>query len=355
MQDTTLRTRKSMALISLVLLFATVFFASLFAAMDTVIPGMEQASPAQKKAIQDQRARDSIRQQEEMGRQRLQMRMQYKSRLVEGLRIEAVARKNAIERESELEKLAIQESHNRSSKALRFIFCMGMLSTGAFLFRHRISSLGCPVALQEWFSSMGPQPDKPAKRAPRLERMPPVQGPSSTAVQSAACVSQASDSNTPDSSTQTGRPVSEVPPDPLSHLPPGIPDELRALFLDKTGPVDMQALLACANGDAQHMHEMALLYLEQTRMRIDEIKAALTEGSRSKAVGWVKMGASVSEFCGMKSIGMAFEKLQNLIQTHATADALASVDSVSAECDQVRSYLQTHLSSMEKSDPPTTR
>jgi ubiquitin len=342
-----------MLLISLALLFTTVLFTGLFAAMDTVIPGMDQASAAQKKAIQDQRARDSVRQQEEMGRQRFQMRMQYKSRLVEGMRIEAVARKNAIEREGELEELAIQESHKHAGRALRFIFCMGMLSTGAFLFRHQISSLDWLVALQDWFSSVGPQPESPARRAARLERKPPIQVPASTALPGADCASQASDSNTPGSPTQTDHPVSEVSPDPLSRFTPPIPDELRALFLDKTGPVDMEALLTCANGDVHHMHGMALLYLEQTRMRIDMIKAALTEDSRSKAVGWVKMGVSVSEFCGMKSIKMAFENLQISIQTDAIANALPKADSVVAECEQVRAYLQTHLSSMEKSDPPT--
>jgi len=347
-QATTLKPRKWKVEITLALLFATVLLTGLFAAMDTVIPGMEKASEAQKKAVRDQRARDSVRQQEEMGRQRFETRMRYKSRLVEGMRIEAVARKAMIAREIELNKLAVQESHNNASKALRFIACMGMLSSGAFLFRRQISSLDWLIALEEWFSSTHSEQENPAKRFAWLERKAEVQMPSSSSVQRDPSASQASDSNTLGFPAQTHHPELEEFLNPLLPSTHGKAGESSILISIQTGPVDMEALLACANGDVQKMSGMAMIYLEQTRTRIDKIIAALTKGSRSEAIRWVKLSASASEFCGMKSMRMAFEKLLVSIQTEAIPDALGKVDSVNTECDQVRGYLLEHLSTKEK-------
>jgi TolA-binding protein len=343
LQGSVLKPRKWMAKISLALLFSAVLCAGVFAAMDAVIPGMEKASEARKKAVREQWARDSVRQQEEVGRQRFEKRMQYKNSLIEGMRMEAAARNAMIAREIESDRLATQESRNNTSQALYFIACIGILLGGTFLLRHQITSLDCWIPLEEWLPSTRPEPENPANRGARLKRMAPVRLSAPPPVQSTQRAIQESPSNAPVSPTQTDHPGPEESLHPHLRSTPGKADESSIHILSQTGPVDMETLLACANGDVQNMSEMALLYLEQTCARIDKIKAALTEGSRSKAIGLVKMSASASEFCGMKSIRTTFEKLQLSIQTSAIPDALAMVDPVSTECDRVRSYLQTHL------------
>lgn len=335
--------RKRLPGFSFAILLSTTLLPGVFGAMDAVIPGMENASEARQKAIRDQQARDSVRQQEEVGRQRFELRMQYKSRLNEGMRMEAAARKDAIAKEIEMERLAIQDSRNNTGKALRFFACMGVLSSGAFLFRRQISSIGWVTALEEWFSSPRPEPEDPAKRIARLERLAAMPLVASGSSQGTESVHEDGKTHSSSSSSVTDKSESKD----FRHLllRSGV---AKTVDSNVTAPVDMQELLACANGDVQNMSEMAVLYLEQTRSRIDKIRTALSNGSSMEAMRFAKMSASASELCGMKSIGMTFERLQDTIQKDAIAEALAMVESVENEYSRVSEFLQNHPSLRDK-------
>jgi HPt (histidine-containing phosphotransfer) domain-containing protein len=118
----------------------------------------------------------------------------------------------------------------------------------------------------------------------------------------------------------------------------------------ETPPVDLQVLSNIAGGDSEFLQEIVQLYLQETKHRLDQIRAAIQSGSGPEIKRIARDGAGSSAQCGMTQIAWVFRDLVILGGDHQLQQALLQCQQAEEELTRI----QEHLKNLPELSPAPT-
>ena len=131
-----------------------------------------------------------------------------------------------------------------------------------------------------------------------------------------------------------------IPPIPPPGLAPALPED--PIASPEQAAVDVERLLEFAGDDRDGLRDLANLYLDQTRSRLEHIRKAIQSRDALEVQHLAHSGAGASVTCGMMGMGKFFKDLETL-SLEAKLDDLPSVFTAClAEFERVRICLEDY-------------
>ncbi|HEY2951130.1 MAG TPA: response regulator [Verrucomicrobiae bacterium] len=117
------------------------------------------------------------------------------------------------------------------------------------------------------------------------------------------------------------------------------PPPLKLFATEKPqDPVDMERLLEFAGGNTESMQELIALYLKQTTLQLEAIRAALKAGNTVEAGRVAHSCAGASGTCGMTQIVPPLHALERICKHGDAAPAEAVFETAVQEFERVQSF-----------------
>jgi len=123
---------------------------------------------------------------------------------------------------------------------------------------------------------------------------------------------------------------------------PGLarPAPATAIPINDEPPVDMERLSELAGDDESGIRDLATLYLTQTTVQMDELKAAIQSGAVKEVERIAHKSAGASATCGMNAIVPALRELERQGREDALSGADALFAQAAKELERIRAFLK---------------
>jgi two-component system, sensor histidine kinase and response regulator len=108
-------------------------------------------------------------------------------------------------------------------------------------------------------------------------------------------------------------------------------------------PVDMSRLLDFTDGDPVNLRELVTLYLDQTKMQLEQLDAAVRTAAAQEVRRLAHSCAGASATCGMRRLVPPLRELERQGFEGRLTNATELYQQVSAEFEQIRLFLEAYL------------
>jgi CheY-like chemotaxis protein len=107
--------------------------------------------------------------------------------------------------------------------------------------------------------------------------------------------------------------------------------------------VDMERLMDVASGDAESMHQLVRMYLEQTPPKMAALEAAIQTGDAKAVKQHAHSVAGTSSSCGMVAVVAATRALEKMAYEENLTDAATTFAEARRQYERVKQFLETEL------------
>ncbi|MBI1840354.1 MAG: response regulator [Verrucomicrobia bacterium] len=111
-------------------------------------------------------------------------------------------------------------------------------------------------------------------------------------------------------------------------------------------PVNLERLIDFAAGDPQQLDELISIYVTQTTLNLETLRAALTGGQADESVRVSHSAAGASATCGMEAMAAPFKEIERLSGIGRLAEALRMFPTLEKEFDRTKNFLTEQRSKL---------